>query len=120
MKLQLKKLQLNTESLKSTLKTYTPGLKWGVTLGLMMVVTFHSQDLLASLGNEDKMQKATGTLEKLLTGNLVKALVGAGVLAGMIFSYMKQSLLPFGTSLGTAFGYGFARSWVDSNYAALI
>ena len=56
----------------------------------------------------------------MLNGNLVKALVGAGVLAGMIFSYMKQSLLPFGTSLGTAFGYGFARSWVDSNYAALI
>jgi len=66
------------------------------------------------------MKGSVDDLRALLGGNVIAAVLTAGVIAGAIISYMKSSFTPFGTSIGIAIGYAFANKWIDTAYSCCI
>lgn len=90
-------------------------------LSLFMVIaagTFLAPDAFAVQAGE--MKGSVDDLRKLLGGNVIAAVLTAGVIGGAIISYMKSSFVPFGTSIGIAIGYAFANKWIDTAYTFCI
>ena len=69
---------------------------------------------------EDKMKDSVNNLRTLLQGNIIAAVLTAGVIAGAVISYMKSSFVPFGTSIGIAIGYDFTNTWINAAYTCCI
>lgn len=69
---------------------------------------------------EGQMKDSVTNLRSLLQGNVIAAVLTAGVIAGSVISYMKSSFVPFGTSIGIAIGYAFANKWIDTAYTCCI
>ncbi len=69
---------------------------------------------------EDTMKDSVNALRKLLQGNVIAAVLTAGVIAGAVISYMKSSFVPFGTSIGIAVGYAFTNTWINAAYTCCI
>ncbi|OJW46985.1 MAG: hypothetical protein BGO67_09825 [Alphaproteobacteria bacterium 41-28] len=86
----------------------------------MIAIIFLSNPPDVFAVQEGQMKESVNNLRALLGGNVIAAVLTAGVVAGAIFSYMKSSFVPFGTSIGIAIGYAFANKWIEAAYTCCI
>lgn len=67
-----------------------------------------------------EMKTSVDYLKGLLDNNIVPAVIGTGIVAGMGLAFMKSTFSPLLIALSTAVAYGFANKWITTVYALCV
>lgn len=87
------------------------------TVGAVFLMT--SSDALA-LNAAHEMGPSVQHLVNLLHGNMMHAIMVAGMAASAAMSFFKGSFIPVGVGIGTGVLYGFAHTWIDASFAICV
>jgi hypothetical protein len=93
------------------------GFTWSfAAIGAALLLS--SPDAFAVQAGE--MKTSVDYLKGLLDNNIVPAVIGTGIVAGMGLAFMKSTFSPLLIALSTAVAYGFANKWITTVYALCV
>ncbi len=99
-----------------------PSLSFPLVLSFLLVTTAF---LLCSpesyaVNAAGEMGASVTRVNTLLGGNVMNAIMGIGIVASVVISFMKSSLIPLGIGMGTGVLYGFAKTWINTVFAVCV
>ncbi len=88
-------------------------------LCLMLVILCAANQNVCAVGN-DTLSAGVTAAETILTGSMMRLIVIAGSIFGVIKAYMASSPLLMGGSIAIGIGINLLMTWVQATWAILI